>query len=92
MKHCHAYIKVPASFPFSLLLISLLFLVPSLTQMSGYSYRTAVRELVPQLRYLDDVKVEEDRLTRSVVMGENWDILSNLIKEISIKDGLYVLD
>ncbi|KAM6937875.1 leucine-rich repeat-containing protein 56 [Xenentodon cancila] len=51
------------------------------TQMTGYSYRAAVRELVPQLRYLDDVNVEEDKLTCCSIEGEDWDILRNSVKE-----------
>lgn len=50
-------------------------------QMADYSYRAAVRELVPQLRYLDDVKVEEDRLSCCTTMGEDWDILRNSIRD-----------
>ncbi|XP_004563451.1 leucine-rich repeat-containing protein 56 isoform X2 [Maylandia zebra] len=54
---------------------------PTSTQMADYSYRAAVRELVPQLRYLDDVKVEEDRLSCCTTMGEDWDILRNSIRD-----------
>lgn len=50
-------------------------------QMADYSYRAAVRELVPQLRYLDDVKVEEDRLSCCTTMGEDWDLLRNSIRD-----------
>ncbi|KAF0041319.1 hypothetical protein F2P81_007217 [Scophthalmus maximus] len=45
-----------------------------------YRYRAAVRELVPQLHYLDDTRVEEDELSRSSAMGEDWAILRNAIK------------
>ncbi|KAK2842059.1 hypothetical protein Q5P01_012259 [Channa striata] len=38
---------------------------PTVTQTADYSYRASVRELVPQLRYLDNVRVEEDRCYRS---------------------------
>ncbi|XP_045894664.1 leucine-rich repeat-containing protein 56 isoform X1 [Micropterus dolomieu] len=55
---------------------------PTAMQMADYSYRAAVRELVPQLCYLDDVRVEEDRLSCSSTMGEDWAILRN-----SIRDG-----
>uniref|UniRef100_A0A3Q4GVZ6 Leucine rich repeat containing 56 n=1 Tax=Neolamprologus brichardi TaxID=32507 RepID=A0A3Q4GVZ6_NEOBR len=54
---------------------------PTSAQMADYSYRAAVRELVPQLRYLDDVKVEEDRLSCCTTMGEDWDILRNSIRD-----------
>lgn len=40
-----------------------------------------MRELVPQLRYLDDVRVEEDRLSCSSIMGEDWAILQNSIRD-----------
>ncbi|XP_054887584.1 leucine-rich repeat-containing protein 56 isoform X2 [Poeciliopsis prolifica] len=48
---------------------------PSSPQAEEYNYRAAVRELVPQLRYLDDVKVEEDKLTCCSITQEDWDIL-----------------
>ncbi|MED6248573.1 hypothetical protein ATANTOWER_002104 [Ataeniobius toweri] len=48
---------------------------PTSLQVEEYNYRVAVRELVPQLRYLDDMKVEEDRLTCCSITGEDWDIL-----------------
>uniref|UniRef100_A0A3Q2QJY7 Leucine rich repeat containing 56 n=1 Tax=Fundulus heteroclitus TaxID=8078 RepID=A0A3Q2QJY7_FUNHE len=47
---------------------------PTSLQVEEYNYRAAVRELVPQLRYLDDVKVEEDRLTCCSTAREHWDI------------------
>ncbi|XP_030587977.1 leucine-rich repeat-containing protein 56 isoform X2 [Archocentrus centrarchus] len=55
--------------------------VDDLVQTTEYSYREAVRELLPQLRYLDDVKVEEDRLSCCSTMGEDWDILKNSIRD-----------
>eukprot|EP00064_Thunnus_orientalis_P014922 superscaffoldBa00002676_g14969 len=54
---------------------------PTATQMTDYSYRAAVRELVPQLRYLDDVRVEDDGLVCSTNMGEDWAILRNSIRD-----------
>ncbi|XP_053175918.1 leucine-rich repeat-containing protein 56 [Scomber japonicus] len=54
---------------------------PTATQMTDYSYRAAVRELVPQLSYLDDVRVEEDGLGSSSNMGEDWAILRNSIRD-----------
>ncbi|XP_072241642.1 leucine-rich repeat-containing protein 56 [Leuresthes tenuis] len=56
---------------------------PTATRLEDYNYREAVRELVPQLRYLDDGKVEEDRLPCCSTIGEDWDILRNSIKESS---------
>ncbi|KAK5867658.1 hypothetical protein PBY51_012127 [Eleginops maclovinus] len=50
-------------------------------QMADYSYRAAVRELIPQLRYLDDARVEEDGLSCSSTMGEDWAILRNSIRD-----------
>lgn len=49
------------------------------TQMAEYSYRAAVRELLPQLCYLDNLRVEERH--SSSVMGEDWIILQNAIKD-----------
>ncbi|XP_028306259.1 leucine-rich repeat-containing protein 56 isoform X2 [Gouania willdenowi] len=51
------------------------------TQVEDYSYRAAVRELIPQLRYLDDVKVEEDGQSDCSTMGKDWEILQNSIKD-----------
>ncbi|XP_028264559.1 leucine-rich repeat-containing protein 56 [Parambassis ranga] len=48
---------------------------PTSTQIAEYSYRAAVRELVPQLRYLDDVKVEEDKLSCCITFDDHWDML-----------------
>ncbi|XP_029992534.1 leucine-rich repeat-containing protein 56 [Sphaeramia orbicularis] len=52
---------------------------PSAPQTADYSYRAAVRELVPQLRYLDNTRVEEDGLSSSTTKGEDWAILRNSI-------------
>lgn len=49
------------------------------TQTAEYSYRAAVRELVPQLCYLDNLRVEECH--SSSIMGEDWIILQNVIKD-----------
>lgn len=49
------------------------------TQTAEYSYRAAVRELLPQLCYLDNLRVEERH--PSSVMGEDWIILQNAIKD-----------
>ncbi|KAI4825359.1 hypothetical protein KUCAC02_021044 [Chaenocephalus aceratus] len=54
---------------------------PPAKQTADYSYRAAVRELIPQLRYLDDVRVEEDGLSCSSTMGEDWAILRNSIRD-----------
>lgn len=59
---------------------SFLFSLPS-TQTQDYSYRAAVRELVPQLRYLDNFRVEEDGRSCSSTMGEDWAILQNSIRD-----------
>lgn len=54
---------------------------PNAPQTADYSYRAAVRELVPQLRYLDNVSVEEEDLSCSNTLGEDWETLRNSIKE-----------
>ncbi|XP_029289423.1 leucine-rich repeat-containing protein 56 isoform X2 [Cottoperca gobio] len=54
---------------------------PAACQTADYSYRAAVRELVPQLRYLDDLRVEEDGLSCNSTMGEDWAILRNSIRD-----------
>uniref|UniRef100_A0A8C5C6V3 Leucine-rich repeat-containing protein 56 n=1 Tax=Gadus morhua TaxID=8049 RepID=A0A8C5C6V3_GADMO len=49
---------------------------------SEYSYRVAVRELVPQLRYLDDVRVEEEGPgSISSTMGEEWAVVRDAIRD-----------
>ncbi|XP_024863134.1 leucine-rich repeat-containing protein 56 isoform X2 [Kryptolebias marmoratus] len=54
---------------------------PTSSKVDGYSYRAAVRELVPQLRYLDDVSIKEDALACGSITEEDWDILRNSIRE-----------
>ncbi|XP_032380297.1 leucine-rich repeat-containing protein 56 [Etheostoma spectabile] len=56
---------------------------PTAIQTADYSYRAAVRELVPQLRYLDDLRVEEDGLSFISTMREDWAILQNSIRDCS---------
>nr|XP_019957686.1 PREDICTED: leucine-rich repeat-containing protein 56 isoform X2 [Paralichthys olivaceus] len=56
---------------------------PTATQTSDYRYRAAVRELVPQLHYLDNIRIEDDGLSCSSVMGEDWAILRNSIRDCS---------
>ncbi|CAL8291402.1 unnamed protein product [Boreogadus saida] len=52
---------------------------PGASQGSEYSYRVAVRELVPQLRYLDDVRVEEEGPgSISSTMGEEWAVTHDI--------------
>lgn len=40
-----------------------------------------MRELVPQLRYLDNVNIEEDAPTCCSATGEDWDILLNSFRK-----------
>lgn len=40
-----------------------------------------MRELVPQLRYLDNLRVEENERCCSSSVGEDWVILQNAIKD-----------
>ncbi|KAM9376092.1 leucine-rich repeat-containing protein 56 [Pholidichthys leucotaenia] len=56
---------------------------PTSAQTIDYSYRAAIRELVPQLHYLDDVKVEEDKESYCSTNTEEWDILKNSIRDWS---------
>ncbi|XP_046870006.1 uncharacterized protein lrrc56 isoform X2 [Hypomesus transpacificus] len=55
------------------------------TSQTGYCYRSAVRELVPQLRFLDDVWAEQEveRGSNSSSMEEDWALLRQSIKEPS---------
>ncbi|CAL8260473.1 unnamed protein product [Merluccius merluccius] len=55
---------------------------PAAGQGLEYSYRVAVRELVPQLRYLDDVRVEEAGPgSISTTMGEEWAVVRDAIRD-----------
>ncbi|XP_035796507.2 leucine-rich repeat-containing protein 56 isoform X2 [Amphiprion ocellaris] len=54
---------------------------PTSTQIADYSYRAAVRELVPQLRYLDGKRVEEDILSCCSTEGEDLEIVINAIRD-----------
>ncbi|XP_037538653.1 leucine-rich repeat-containing protein 56 [Nematolebias whitei] len=65
---------------------------PTSSKVGGYSYRAAVRELVPQLRYLDDVDVDEDGLACCSVTGEDWDILHNSIKKLNSSEAAELAD
>ncbi|XP_070687571.1 leucine-rich repeat-containing protein 56 [Pempheris klunzingeri] len=56
---------------------------PTAIQTADYSYRAAVKELVPQLRYLDDLRVEEGGRSCSSTMGEDWAILKNSIRDFN---------
>lgn len=50
----------------------------------GYCYRSSVRELVPQLRYLDDMHAREEAGSRcSSSMGEDWALLRESFKDCS---------
>nr|XP_046250874.1 leucine-rich repeat-containing protein 56 [Scatophagus argus] len=46
-----------------------------------YRYQAAVRELVPQLCYLDNLRVEEDGCSCSSTLGDDWAILRNSIRD-----------
>lgn len=55
------------------------------SQTSDYIYRAAVRELIPQLRYLDDVQVqEEDHHCSSCTRGDDWAVLRHSIRELNL--------
>uniref|UniRef100_A0AAZ3SBQ9 Leucine-rich repeat-containing protein 56 n=1 Tax=Oncorhynchus tshawytscha TaxID=74940 RepID=A0AAZ3SBQ9_ONCTS len=58
---------------------------PNATQEEeGYCYRSSVRELVPQLRYLDDMHAREEAGSRcSSSMGEDWALLRESFKDCS---------
>ncbi|XP_061891256.1 leucine-rich repeat-containing protein 56 isoform X2 [Entelurus aequoreus] len=53
---------------------------PTTTQ-TDYSYWDSVKELVPQLRYLDNARVEDGRPDSSGTMWEDWSILRNCIRD-----------
>ncbi|XP_053742147.1 leucine-rich repeat-containing protein 56 [Synchiropus splendidus] len=49
-------------------------------QMGDYNYRAAVRELIPQLCYLDNVRVGDEVQGSSSTMGEDWVVLRDSIR------------
>nr|XP_057931830.1 leucine-rich repeat-containing protein 56 isoform X2 [Doryrhamphus excisus] len=53
---------------------------PMATQ-TDYNYWESVRELVPQLHYLDNARVEHGRPGFSDTMWEDWSILRNCIRD-----------
>ncbi|KAF7702251.1 leucine-rich repeat-containing protein 56 isoform X1 [Silurus meridionalis] len=53
---------------------------PGALQVSEYSYRSAVRKLIPQLQVLDDVPAEEEEPNCSSAMME-WALLKESIKD-----------
>ncbi|XP_049579137.1 leucine-rich repeat-containing protein 56 [Syngnathus scovelli] len=53
----------------------------STTTQIEYNYYHAVRELVPQLRYLDNARVEDGRLASSSNLWEDWAILRNYLRD-----------
>ncbi|XP_020498265.2 leucine-rich repeat-containing protein 56 [Labrus bergylta] len=55
---------------------------PTAIQTADYSYRAAVRDLIPQLRYLDNLTVEEEGRSCTSTMGEEWTILRNSIRDL----------
>lgn len=57
-------------------------------QVSGYSFRSAVRELIPQLIFLDDVPAEEDKPQRFRASLQDWTLLRDSIRDASVSDGL----
>ncbi len=57
-------------------------------QVSDSSFRSAVRELVPQLIFLDDVPAEEDKPQRCRASLQDWTLLRDSIKDASVSDGL----
>ncbi|XP_041652545.1 leucine-rich repeat-containing protein 56 [Cheilinus undulatus] len=56
---------------------------PTAIQTADYSYRSVVRELIPQLRYLDNIRVEEEGRSCCGTMGEEWSILRNSIRDFN---------
>ncbi|XP_034542533.1 leucine-rich repeat-containing protein 56 [Notolabrus celidotus] len=53
------------------------------TQTADYSYRIAVRELIPQLRYLDNSRVEEEGHSYTSTMGQERAVLRDSIRNLN---------
>ncbi|XP_036390565.1 leucine-rich repeat-containing protein 56 [Megalops cyprinoides] len=56
---------------------------PGTSQTEQYSYRVAVRELVPQLRYLDNILAGDTESHSGGTSVEDWDLLKECIKDSS---------
>ncbi|TRY56262.1 hypothetical protein DNTS_028378 [Danionella cerebrum] len=65
---------------------------PGQSESSDYSFRSAVRELVPQLSFLDDVPVEEDKPHDGRTSLLDWTILKESIKDSSVSERLHAID
>lgn len=50
-------------------------------QAGPYCYRSAVRDLVPQLRYLDDIPAEDTEPRYGIASLEDWHVIKESIKE-----------
>ncbi|XP_067235242.1 leucine-rich repeat-containing protein 56 [Chanodichthys erythropterus] len=61
---------------------------PGMSEVLDYSYRSAVRELIPQLSVLDDVPVEEDKPQCCRTSLHDWTLLKESIKDGSVNDSL----
>ncbi|KAI7811754.1 putative leucine-rich repeat-containing protein 56 [Triplophysa rosa] len=59
---------------------------------ADYSYRSAVYKLIPQLRFLDDVPVEEDKPECCRSTPTDWTLLKESIKDCSNNDRLEYTD
>ncbi|KAJ8390930.1 hypothetical protein AAFF_G00098500 [Aldrovandia affinis] len=55
--------------------------LPSPAQIEQYDYRSSVRELVPQLRYLDNVPAGDAGPRCGSATVEDWDLLKESIKD-----------
>ncbi|XP_054632493.1 leucine-rich repeat-containing protein 56 isoform X2 [Dunckerocampus dactyliophorus] len=51
------------------------------TAQTDYSYWDSVRELVPQLHYLDNARVQDGKPGSGDTMWEDWSILRNCIRD-----------
>ncbi|CAJ1057404.1 leucine-rich repeat-containing protein 56 [Xyrichtys novacula] len=56
---------------------------PTASQMVNYSYRAAVREMIPQLRFLDNVRVEEEGCSYTSTIGKDWAVLRDSIRNFN---------
>ncbi|CAM4735214.1 unnamed protein product [Leuciscus chuanchicus] len=61
---------------------------PGMSEVLDYSYRSAVREMIPQLSFLDDVPAEEDKPQCCRTSQQDWTLLKESIKDGSVNDGL----
>lgn len=59
---------------------------PGVSEVSDYSYRSAVHKMIPQLSFLDDIHAEEAKPQCCRTSLQDWTLLKESIKDGSVND------